>query len=132
MSRSGTPAGLEEKLAMISRAQVAATGQAVGRFATFLEGRIGANIPRRTGALAGTLHQVSTSTTHRTTIEILAGGHAAPYALGVEFRDPHEDQAHADEATPEGHPGAGFFRRPIDMHRRALAPQVAASVQAAR
>lgn len=132
MSQSGTSAGLEDRLASISRAHTAAVEGALDRTATFLEERVDANIPRRTGALAGTLHRVRSSTAYRKIVDLVCGGPQAPYALGVEYRQAAEDQAHRGEATPEGFPGAGFFRRVVDMHRALLKENTIADVRAAR
>lgn len=78
----------------------------------FLVERIQANVPYKTGALAGSLSHVVQEDRGNVNIELRAG---VPYALAA-----HERPGGTDGSEPEGGRGPKFFMRVLDFHRQRL------------
>lgn len=78
----------------------------------FLVARIQANVPYKTGALAGSISHIVQEERGNVNIELRAG---VPYALVV-----HERPGDTDGSEPEGGRGPKFFMRVLDFHRQRL------------
>ena len=98
------------------QAAIAAQAEATQRHGARILERAHANVPVATGHLDDTLHtEAIAAVPGRTEVDVVA---ATPYALAVHNRPDSEDQAHADEVTPEGHRGAGFLSRPVRFQQQ--------------
>ena len=123
-------AALVERLRLRGqRIAAAARGPGLDQHANLILERAKANAPVRTGALRDSIQiQPEVDDDRRRSVLISA---TVPYAIQVHERPPNQDEAHRDEATPEGHPGSKYLTRPMHAHQPEFAQAVGVAVKPA-